>query len=101
MEFMYSSTYSRLEMSELPRRTQVHLKSFSHGLWADTAPPSPQLNAIEGRKTADVAIIGGGYTGLSAALHLAETGIDVVLGTETGIRLHAVLLPSFSLGKMK
>ena len=27
---------------------------------------------------ADVAIIGGGYTGLSAALHLAEAGIDVV-----------------------
>jgi gamma-glutamylputrescine oxidase len=28
---------------------------------------------------ADVAIIGGGYTGLSAALHLAEAGIDVVI----------------------
>ncbi len=28
---------------------------------------------------ADVAIVGGGYTGLSAALHLAEAGIDVVL----------------------
>ncbi|MDV4144726.1 NAD(P)/FAD-dependent oxidoreductase [Shimia sp. FJ5] len=29
--------------------------------------------------SADVAIIGGGYTGLSAALHLAEAGRDVVL----------------------
>ena len=28
---------------------------------------------------ADVAIVGGGYTGLSAALHLAEAGVDVVL----------------------
>ncbi len=28
---------------------------------------------------AHVAVIGGGYTGLSAALHLAEAGIDVVL----------------------
>jgi gamma-glutamylputrescine oxidase len=28
---------------------------------------------------ADVAIVGGGYTGLSAALHLAEAGIDVVV----------------------
>ena len=31
------------------------------------------------RSTAHVAIIGGGYTGLSAALHLAEAGIDVAL----------------------
>ncbi len=28
---------------------------------------------------ADVAVIGGGFTGLSAALHLAEAGIDVAL----------------------
>lgn len=31
------------------------------------------------RVTADVCVIGGGYTGLSAALHLAERGYDVVL----------------------
>ena len=29
--------------------------------------------------TADVCVVGGGYTGLSAALHLAEAGLDVVL----------------------
>ena len=29
--------------------------------------------------TADVAVIGGGFGGLSAALHLAEAGRDVVL----------------------
>jgi gamma-glutamylputrescine oxidase len=34
---------------------------------------------IDGDTKADVAIVGGGYTGLSAALHLAERGIDVVL----------------------
>ncbi|MBU2676047.1 MAG: FAD-dependent oxidoreductase, partial [Gammaproteobacteria bacterium] len=28
---------------------------------------------------ADVCVIGGGFTGLSAALNLAEQGIDVVL----------------------
>ena len=32
-----------------------------------------------GETRADVCIIGGGYAGLSAALHLAEAGIDVVL----------------------
>ena len=34
---------------------------------------------LDGDTKAHVAIIGGGFTGLSAALHLAEAGIDVVL----------------------
>lgn len=54
-------------------------KALSHGLWAQTAPPSPKLNPMEGAQSADVAVIGGGYTGLSAALHLAETGTDTIL----------------------
>jgi gamma-glutamylputrescine oxidase len=40
--------------------------------------PAP-LPPLEGAQTADVAIVGGGYTGLSAALHLAEAGYDVAL----------------------
>ncbi|MFZ5963376.1 NAD(P)/FAD-dependent oxidoreductase [Thalassococcus sp. BH17M4-6] len=39
-------------------------------------PPAPPL---KGETRADVCIVGGGYTGLSAALHLAEAGLDVVL----------------------
>lgn len=35
--------------------------------------------ALEGAVRADVCVVGGGYTGLSAALHLAEAGLDVVL----------------------
>ena len=38
--------------------------------------PFPQLL---GETTADVAIVGGGYTGLSAALHCAQKGLSVVL----------------------
>ncbi len=34
---------------------------------------------MAGDTKADVAIVGGGFTGLSAALHLAERGVDVVL----------------------
>lgn len=34
---------------------------------------------LEGRVRADVCVVGGGYTGLSAALELAERGYDVVL----------------------
>ncbi|OWH06362.1 hypothetical protein CCE12_06565 [Escherichia coli] len=29
--------------------------------------------------TCDVCVVGGGYTGLSSALHLAEAGFDVVV----------------------
>jgi gamma-glutamylputrescine oxidase len=34
---------------------------------------------LEGAVRADVCVVGGGFTGLSAALHLAERGYDVVL----------------------
>ena len=51
----------------------------SHGLWERTAPPPPVTRPLEGSVSAEVAIVGGGYTGLSAALHLAEAGVNVVL----------------------
>ncbi len=54
-------------------------KNLDHGLWAATAPAAPVLNRFEGDKDTDVAIIGGGYTGLSAALYLAESGTDALL----------------------
>jgi glycine/D-amino acid oxidase-like deaminating enzyme len=50
-----------------------------YGLWAVTAPQRPVLPTLEGDLIADVAVIGGGFTGVSAALHLAEAGTDVVL----------------------
>jgi gamma-glutamylputrescine oxidase len=40
---------------------------------------SVELTPLDGSRRADVCIIGGGYTGLSSALHLAERGYDVVL----------------------
>lgn len=51
----------------------------SHGLWEMTAPPAPDTVALAGDQNADVVIVGGGYTGLSAALHLAEAGVRVIL----------------------
>ncbi len=45
---------------------------------ASTPLPEPKP-ALQGRITADVCVIGGGFTGLSAALHLAERGYEVVL----------------------
>ncbi len=49
------------------------------GLWEDTAPPPPTTSAIREPVTADVVVIGAGYTGLSAALHLALAGVSVAV----------------------
>ncbi len=51
----------------------------SHGLWEKTAPPAPVTSSLDGSVSADVVVIGGGYTGLSASLHLAKAGAKVVL----------------------
>lgn len=44
-------------------------------LWSATAQPAPPTPALEDSIRTDVAIVGGGYTGLSTALHLAEAGV--------------------------
>lgn len=41
-------------------------------LWADTAPPAPDRPPLPGDATVDVAIVGGGLTGLWTAHYLAE-----------------------------
>ena len=44
-----------------------------------TAHPQRPFAPLRGEVEADVCVVGGGYTGLSAALHLAERGYAVVL----------------------
>ncbi|BBC02522.1 MULTISPECIES: NAD(P)/FAD-dependent oxidoreductase [Bradyrhizobium] len=51
----------------------------SHGLWELTAPAPPYTGPLVGDLQADVVVIGGGYTGLSAAIRLAEGGVRVIL----------------------
>ena len=48
-------------------------------LYAATARPAPACPALDGDARASVAIVGGGFTGLSAALHLAGSGVDVAV----------------------
>lgn len=52
---------------------------LSHGLWEESAPAVRHMPQLTGTARADVAVIGAGYTGLAAALHLAEAGADVVV----------------------
>src|ERR1700686_3661967 len=48
-------------------------------LWAAVTPPGPDLPRLIGAAEADVVVIGGGFTGLSTALHLREAGVDVAI----------------------
>ncbi|MDQ2091830.1 NAD(P)/FAD-dependent oxidoreductase [Marimonas arenosa] len=45
-------------------------------LWDDTAEEPPHDRPLAGNTTCDLAIVGGGYTGLSTALHAAERGLS-------------------------
>lgn len=47
--------------------------------YAATATRQTDLPRLEGDLKCDVCVVGGGFTGLSSALHLAERGFDVVL----------------------
>ena len=66
-------------MKRSPNSTAATQHSKVESLWAATAPPGPPLVPLSGDVMADVAVIGAGFTGLSAALHLAEAGVDVVV----------------------
>ncbi|MDY6857762.1 MAG: FAD-binding oxidoreductase [Pseudomonadota bacterium] len=53
--------------------------TYPESWYAATATPPGPFPELRGDTRADVCVIGGGYTGLSAALHLAGRGYDVVL----------------------
>src|SRR5262245_62089516 len=48
-------------------------------LWASTAEPVREFPSLSGEPQADVAIIGAGYTGLSAAHHIAKSGLTPIV----------------------
>ena len=52
---------------------------YPDSYYAATANTLDRLAPLKGATRADVCVVGGGYTGLVAALHLAEAGRDVVL----------------------
>ncbi|MBV1837919.1 FAD-binding oxidoreductase [Acetobacter estunensis] len=53
---------------------------YPASLWRDTADePASRPTLSDKKRHYDVAIVGGGYTGLSAALHLAQEGVGCVV----------------------
>ncbi|BFM15678.1 FAD-binding oxidoreductase [Maricurvus nonylphenolicus] len=59
----------------------MHYQAEPHAdsYYAATAKELHNHPTLQGETEADVCVIGGGYTGLSAALHLAERGYSVAL----------------------
>lgn len=47
--------------------------------WYEDSIDRPTYPALDGSRNVDVLVVGGGFTGLSAALHLARTGVDVAV----------------------
>jgi glycine/D-amino acid oxidase-like deaminating enzyme len=54
-------------------------KPLVPSLYAETARAPVATPSLAGDLNASVAIVGAGFTGLSAALHLSEAGIDVAV----------------------
>jgi glycine/D-amino acid oxidase-like deaminating enzyme len=64
---------------ERPAFEEAARDSFADSVWQATAIPAQAWPALAQTTTADVTIVGAGYTGLSTALHLAERGARVAV----------------------
>src|SRR5687767_4595921 len=62
-----------------PEPALVAGRAHPRSWYTETALPQPDHPQLGGEIRCDVCVVGGGYTGLSSALHLAERGYDVVL----------------------
>lgn len=62
-------------MSSVPNSTQEHINSY----YAASANPAPARDSLSDSVQADVCVIGAGFSGLSAALHLMSQGRQVTL----------------------
>jgi glycine/D-amino acid oxidase-like deaminating enzyme len=89
-------------MSDAPR-LEGKWPSLPNSLWVATAPPGPSAEPLSGEVLAEVTVVGGGYLGLSAALHLAEAGRSVIVldsaepGWGASGRNHGQIIPGLKL----
>jgi glycine/D-amino acid oxidase-like deaminating enzyme len=73
------AAYSRASCFQEGMTMDTEKVSWPNSLWAAATPEGPALPALVGDVEADVVVIGGGFTGLSTALHLREAGVDVAV----------------------
>src|SRR5580704_11740629 len=66
-------------MTLAPRNLPLSPVPLPQSLYRQTARAAPATQALDGDCKVSVAIVGGGFTGLSTALHLAEQGVDVAV----------------------
>ncbi len=64
---------------EFPARAVLADDSPVSAYYASFAPLMPPTEALRGDHRADAVVVGGGFTGLSTALHLAERGVATVV----------------------
>jgi L-pipecolate oxidase len=57
----------------------------THGLWEATAPAAPPTSELDRDLHADVVVVGAGFTGCSAALHLSQRGVRTIVLEQHGI----------------
>jgi len=55
------------------------VNSFDNPFYETTISRAEPFATLEGTVKSDVCLVGGGFAGLSSALHLAKSGLDVVL----------------------
>ena len=53
--------------------------AYPNSYYADAAETLARFPAAKGDLACDVCVVGAGFTGLSAAYHLAERGYDVIV----------------------
>ncbi len=59
--------------------SMIDPKALPPSLWAETVEEAPESPPMAGDMECDLAIVGAGFTGLSAALHAAREGASVVV----------------------
>jgi len=59
--------------------TAVDVVPHAPSIWNATAVPPPALLPLRGELQVDCAIVGGGFTGLNAALHLSRRGAQACI----------------------
>ncbi|MGV2834399.1 NAD(P)/FAD-dependent oxidoreductase [Pseudomonas shirazensis] len=57
----------------------IHSAQHAASYYAASSAPQTDHSALQGQHSADVCIVGGGYSGLNTAIELAERGLSVIL----------------------